>query len=248
ICDELRIPYPAGTASAKVLVDLLSRRLLEAHGGGRRTVLIVDEAQNLAPGVLEQVRLLTNLETAREKLLQVILIGQPELARLLARPALRQVAQRITARYHLAPLAAAETRAYIRHRLAVAGRPDAPFTEAAMRAVHRRSRGVPRLINAICDRALLGAYARGRGRVDARTVRRAAREIAGGGRGGARAWPRVGAAGLAVAACGAAVVLVTPGQLGRQAERAAATRAGAVGEPQVVPAAIDAASAVARGP
>ena len=122
VCDELRIPYPAGTTSAKELVDRLHRHLLEAHTGGRRTVLIIDEAQNLSPEVLEEVRLLTNLETTREKLLQVILIGQPELAAILEQPKLRQLAQRVTARYHLEPLSRAETRAYVRHRLAVAGR------------------------------------------------------------------------------------------------------------------------------
>ena len=122
VCDELRIPYPAGTAARKELVDRLHRHLLEAHTGGRRTVLIVDEAQNLSPEVLEEVRLLTNLETAREKLLQVILIGQPELTAILDQPKLRQLAQRVTARYHLEPLSRAETRAYVRHRLAVAGR------------------------------------------------------------------------------------------------------------------------------
>ena len=130
VCDELRIPYPAGTTSAKELVDRLHRHLLEAHTGGRRTVLIVDEAQNLSPEVLEEVRLLTNLETAREKLLQVILIGQPELAAILDQPKLRQLAQRVTARYHLEPLSRAETRAYVRHRLAVAGRGRAVFTAA----------------------------------------------------------------------------------------------------------------------
>jgi len=110
VCDELRIAYPAGTTSPKELVDRLYRHLLEAHSRGRRTVLIVDEAQNLAPEVLEEVRLLTNLETTREKLLQVILIGQPELAALLEQPKLRQLAQRVTARYHLEPLSRAETR------------------------------------------------------------------------------------------------------------------------------------------
>src|SRR6185436_1901090 len=143
VCDELRITYPAGTTSAKELVDRLHRHLLEAHTGGRRTVLIIDEAQSLSPDVLEEVRLLTNLETTREKLLQVILIGQPELAAILEQPKLRQLAQRVTARYHLEPLSRMETRAYIRHRLAVAGRGRAAFTAAALRTLHRRSRGIP---------------------------------------------------------------------------------------------------------
>src|SRR5919201_4070009 len=147
VCDELRIPYPEGTTSLKVLVDALYRHLLDAHARGRRTVLIVDEAQDLSAEVLEQIRLLTNLETTREKLLQIILIGQPELITLLEREDLRQLAQRITARYHLEPFAADETRAYIRHRLQIAGRTRGLFTEAAMRTVHAASRGIPRLIN-----------------------------------------------------------------------------------------------------
>src|SRR4029450_7059503 len=147
VCDELRIASPAGTTSPKELVDRLHRHLLEAHTTGRRTVLIIDEAQNLAPEVLEEGRLLTTLETAREKLLQVILIGQPELAAILEQPKLRQLAQRVTARYHLEPLSQPETRAFVRHRLAVAGRTRPVFTEPALRVLHRRSGGLPRLIN-----------------------------------------------------------------------------------------------------
>jgi len=158
ICDELSVSYPAGTPSLKVLVDALSRALLEAHARGRRTVVIIDEAQNLSMEVLEELRLLTNIETTRDKLLQVILIGQPELVDLMERPALRQLAQRITARYHLRPFSFAETRAYVRHRLQVAGQREMIFTSPALHVVHRRSSGVPRLINNICDRALLGAF------------------------------------------------------------------------------------------
>jgi len=221
VCDELRIPHPTGTTSVKELVDHLYRYLLEAHGRGRRTVLIVDEAQNLDPEVLEEVRLLTNLETTREKLLQVILIGQPELAALLEQPKLRQLAQRVTARYHLEPLSRAETHAYVRHRLAVAGRrSDVLFTEAALRVLHRRSRGIPRLINAIADRALLGAYTQERSRVDAETVRRAAAEVLGRPAGPWRRWGRRGAvAALVAAAGGAGLVLIAPGELGRDEAR-----------------------------
>ena len=121
VCDELRIAYPPGTTSLKVLVDALYRHLLGAHSRARRTVLVIDEAQNLTAEVLEQIRLLTNLETAREKLLQIILIGQPELSQLLERPELRQLAQRVTARYHLLPFPRAETRGYILHRMEVGG-------------------------------------------------------------------------------------------------------------------------------
>jgi general secretion pathway protein A len=176
ICDELHIEYPHSGATLKTLVDALNKRLLERHAQGRRTVLIVDEAQNLSPAVLEQVRLLTNLETHRHKLLRIILVGQPELQDLLDRRDLRQLAQRITARYHLRPLTRAETAIYIRHRLAVAGSRRELFTAAALRAVHRHARGIPRLVNIICDRALLGAYAQNLGQVDATVVRRAARE------------------------------------------------------------------------
>jgi general secretion pathway protein A len=179
VCDELHVAYPPACGSVKVLVDALHRYLLEAHARGRRSVLIVDEAQNLSADVLEQIRLLTNLETAAEKLLQIVLIGQPELARLLEGRHLRQLAQRITARYHLLPFSARDTSAYIRHRLKVAGGAQEVFTGAAIRCVRRLSGGVPRLINVICDRALLGAYAHDRRRIDAATVRQAGREVHG---------------------------------------------------------------------
>jgi general secretion pathway protein A len=179
ICDELRVPYPPGGSSLKTLVDALNHYLLDAHGRGRRTVAILDEAQNLDREVLEQVRLLTNLETPRDKLLQIILIGQPELVKHLGRPELRQLSQRITARYHLTPLSRAETRAYIRHRLSVSGAREDIFTGAAMGQVYALSGGIPRLVNVICDRALLGAYALDRRTVDAAGVRKAAAETLG---------------------------------------------------------------------
>ena len=180
ICEELHAPPPdAERASVGRLVDRIHHRLLEAHGRGRRTVLVIDEAQNLATDVLEQIRLLTNLETSERKLLQVILLGQPELAALLQRPALRQLAQRITARYHLEPLDRRELAALVEHRLAVAGALTHPFTEGALRALHRESGGVPRVANVIADRAMLGAYALGVLRIRPRIVRRAAREIRG---------------------------------------------------------------------
>lgn len=177
VCDELRIPYPPHGVSLKLLVDALNAYLLKAHAQGRRTVLVIDEAQNLSYEVLEQIRLLTNLETSQSKLLQIILLGQPELTRLLRQGRLRQLTQRITARYHLTPLTRAETCDYIRHRLAVSGALHPIFTRRAMRAVHRLSDGIPRLINMICDRALLGAYALGKPRIDVDIVRKAAREV-----------------------------------------------------------------------
>ena len=182
ICEELGIEVPAASsASLKDLVDILSRHLLEAHAGGRRVVLVVDEAQNLSPDVLEQVRLLTNIETNTQKLLQIILIGQPELRELLARNELRQLAQRITGRYHLDPLSREETTAYVRHRLRVAGATTDILSPWALREAFRLSRGVPRVINVLSDRALLGAYSLDRHRVTGSLVRRAAAEVFGRG-------------------------------------------------------------------
>ncbi len=179
VCDELGVAYPAEAASIKVMIDALNQRLLESHAKGRHTVLIIDEAQNLDEDVLEQIRLLTNLETSKEKLLQIILIGQPELLSILKRKDLRQLAQRITARYHLLALSRSETRAYIQHRLLAAGRREPIFTKRAMNCVYRLSQGVPRAINIICDRAMLGAYALDKQRIGSGIVRRASRETRG---------------------------------------------------------------------
>jgi general secretion pathway protein A len=180
ICEELGIGVPDNAEqSLKDLVDILSHYLLRAHAAGRRVVLVVDEAQNLSPEVLEQVRLLTNLETNTQKLLQIILIGQPELRELLSRNELRQLAQRVTGRYHLSPLSRAETTAYVRHRLRVAGATSDIFSPGALNGVYRVSQGVPRVINVICDRALLGAYSLDRHHVTAGLVRHAAREVFG---------------------------------------------------------------------
>jgi general secretion pathway protein A len=179
ICEELHIDVAHNRGSIKAQTDALNRHLLAAHSEGRRTILIVDEAQNLSPAVLEQVRLLTNLETAKQKLLQIILIGQPELRELLARNDLRQLAQRITGRYHLQPLTREETAQYIEHRLKVAGALGEVFDSGAKKELFRLSKGVPRLINVICDRALLGAYSVESRRVNRRLVRRAAAEVSG---------------------------------------------------------------------
>jgi general secretion pathway protein A len=167
---------PASRPSAKALYDMLSAYLLQAYARGERVVLIIDEAQNLSTEALEQVRLLTNLETETQKLLQIILIGQPELRDMLMRPELRQLAQRITARYHLRPLDEAGTAAYLRHRLTIAGASRFPFSADAVRRLHRRSGGVPRLINVVAERALLGGYAHDLLTIDANTVERAADE------------------------------------------------------------------------
>jgi general secretion pathway protein A len=177
LCDELHIRYPEGTSSVKLLVDHINGFLLNNHAQGRKTVLIIDEAQNLAPEVLEQVRLLTNLETDRRKLLQIIMLGQPELRDMLARPEMCQLAQRITARYHLGPLSREEVAEYVAHRLGVAGLRRQIFPKALLRRLHRLSGGVPRLINIICDRALLGTYVQGRETVNRATLEEAAREV-----------------------------------------------------------------------
>jgi general secretion pathway protein A len=177
VCEELQIPLTDSDRTVKRLVDRLNGYLLQAHANGRRPLLLIDEAQNLRPKVLEQIRLLTNLETPKHKLLQIFLVGQPELHTLLEREGLRQLNQRITARYHLRPFSARETAEYIRHRLAVAGVERALFTRAAVRRVHRFSGGVPRLINILCDRALLGACVTRSPLVTKRIVVRAAREI-----------------------------------------------------------------------
>ena len=182
ICEEFRLPLPrregGGPPTVKDYLDPLNAFLLQAHAQGRNSVLIIDEAQNLSEDVLEQLRLLTNLETSERKLLQIILIGQPELRTMLARPGLEQLAQRVIARYHLDALSAAETTQYVKHRLEVAGLARAlPFEPRALAKVHKLSGGVPRRINLLCDRALLGAYAASEPAVTPAIVERAAREV-----------------------------------------------------------------------
>ncbi|NKI92864.1 AAA family ATPase [Rhizobacter sp. SG703] len=183
VCEEFRIPYQhqgPGAPTVKDYLDPLNDFLLRTHAIGLNNVLIIDEAQNLSPDVLEQLRLLTNLETTERKLLQIILIGQPELRDMLARPQLEQLAQRVIARYHLKALSEKETSQYIRHRMAVAGmRTALPFDRPARHRIFQLSRGVPRRINLLCDRALLGAYGQGQPRVDEAIVDKAAAEVFG---------------------------------------------------------------------
>jgi general secretion pathway protein A len=182
VCEEFHIELPASAMSVKDFVDPLNRFLLASHAAGRHSVLIIDEAQSLSAELLEQLRLLTNLETAQRKLLQIVLIGQPELRTMLARPELEQLAQRITARYHLPALGEAETALYVRHRLQVAGLgAELPFDAQALRRIHALCGGVPRRINLLCDRALLGGYAGGRQRIERATIEQAAREVFGTG-------------------------------------------------------------------
>ena len=177
VCDELGIEYPAGATSIKALTDVLNRYLLDAYARGRRTVLILDEAQNLSADVLEQVRLLTNLETSTQKLLQIVLIGQPELRSLLAREDMRQLSQRVTARYHLDPISREEAGAYIRHRLQICGTTQPVFSKRSVDRIQQLSGGIPRLINVLCDRSMLGAYVEGKVQVDPKVVKKAAREV-----------------------------------------------------------------------
>ncbi|MCH7744150.1 MAG: AAA family ATPase, partial [Proteobacteria bacterium] len=177
-CDDLGISYPAG-ASIKTMVDRLNEFLLAAHQEGRRTVLIIDEAQNLSIDVLEQLRLLTNLETNERKLLQIILLGQPELLTLLAQNELRQLSQRVTARFHLDALNRGEVHEYIKHRLTIAGTRRRVFSAAAINRIFKISGGIPRVINLICDRALLGTYAENKLQVSTRIVNKAAAEVLG---------------------------------------------------------------------
>ena len=180
ICEEFRIAPPKYRLlpTVKDYVDPLNAFLLQAHAAGKNNVLIIDEAQNLSPAVLEQLRLLTNLETSERKLLQIVLIGQPELRVMLQRPELEQLAQRVIARYHLQALTEAETTQYIAHRLEVSGLKGAlPFDRPALKRIHRFARGVPRRINLLCDRAMLGAFASGQAIVSQRIVDKAAGEV-----------------------------------------------------------------------
>ncbi len=180
VCEEFHISLPPRRmrSGLKDLIDALNHFLLQTHAIGRSSVLIIDEAQNLSGDVLEQLRLLTNLETADRKLLQIVLIGQPELVAILESPRLEQLSQRVIARYHLRTLSAPETASYVKHRLVVSGIGAAqPFSEPVLRMVHDISRGVPRRINLLCDRALLGAYAKGKASVTSDILEKAAEEV-----------------------------------------------------------------------
>ena len=214
VCAEFGVTPSTDAPSSQDCIDALNAFLLRTHAEGQQCLLIVDEAQNLSPAVLEQLRLLTNLETDERKLLQILLIGQPELRDMLARPEMKQLAQRVIARYHLGPLNEAETEQYIRHRLAVAGRRGTvPIRREARARIHRLSGGIPRRINLLCDRALLAAYGDGKPRVDAALIDSAAREVfVERQRAGVRRYRRaaVWACGLAASAALAGMAAVTP--------------------------------------
>ena len=179
ICDELKIEYPSENNTIKTYTDRINTFLIEANARNEKTVLIIDEAQNLDNTVLEQLRLLTNLETNQRKLLQIIILGQPELLDILARPEMRQLAQRITARFHLNALSRNDVKAYINHRLAIAGQNAQLFPEATISQLYRLSKGIPRLLNVLCDRSLLGTYVQNKPVVDKQTLSTAAKEVFG---------------------------------------------------------------------
>jgi general secretion pathway protein A len=180
ICEELSIPVTTASPSSKSYIDAINRHLLQTHAMGRSTALVIDEAQNLDADVLEQLRLLTNLETDTQKLLKIILLGQPELRLMLASPEMSQVNQRITSRYHLKPLKPPDVRIYMQHRIRVAGGGTRRlFSDGAVHHVARLSKGIPRLINLLCDRALLGAYAENADHVSLKIMKKAGREVFG---------------------------------------------------------------------
>jgi general secretion pathway protein A len=250
LCDELGVAYVRDEPlTIKFYIDRLNAHLLKNHALGRSTVVIIDEAQNLSTDVLEQVRLLTNLETNERKLLRIILLGQTELSELLDRREMRQLAQRITARYHLSALDRDETRAYIAHRLTRAGGSPHLFTRPASRETYRLSRGIPRLINVIADRALLGSYVEAKQRVSAAIVRKAAREVFD-KPATSRRW--LATAGLLLLGVGAAWALLdqAPGFIATQGSTATDTRTPDPVAPQqtslveMVPAAVTATPAI----
>ncbi len=179
VCDELSISYDQSSATLKTFTDKILSKLASNHQSGINTVLIIDEAQHLLPEVLEQLRLLTNLETNREKLLKVVLIGQPELQQLLRRNELRQLAQRITARYHLLPLTQDEVALYVEHRLKVANLEQSPFTKSAITLLFSISGGIPRVINLLCDRAMSLGYSLQRPFIDYQTMVSASFQVLG---------------------------------------------------------------------
>jgi len=259
ICDEFHVPYEhSGPQYAQVpptvkdYVDPLNEFLLRTHAVGQNNLLVIDEAQNLSAEVLEQLRLLTNLETNDRKLLQIILIGQPELRTMLARPELEQLAQRVIARFHLEALSPAESEKYIAHRLQVAGMTGAlPFNREARARIHALSRGIPRRINLLADRSLLGAYASGKSRVDREIVDKAAVEVFGtlglpeAGRSAPERRVVVAAAALAGVALAGVIGAAAVGALQRPGPSVALAPGGAASAPKAAAAASAAASGAA---
>ena len=209
ICDEFLVPVDGTMTTVKHYIDRLNRFLLKAHAQNRRCILIIDEAQNLAKDVLEMVRLLTNLETSKRKLLKIFLLGQSELSTMLAQPDMTQINQRITGRFHLQGLQPSEVDGYIKQRIAVAGGGSDRqlFDAGSIRQIHRLSGGIPRVINTICDRSLLGAYADEKNMVNTAIVKKAAREVFPQEPSAKTAGIRIGLICAAVLACFVIIVL-----------------------------------------
>jgi len=181
ICDELSIEVPSGDerSFSKKCIDALNQNLLASHADGKKTLIVIEEAQNLSPEVLETLRLLSNLETSTHKLLHILLVGQPELVDILARRELRQLNQRVVSRFHLSPLDKNDLANYVNHRLHRAGAQRPLFDAACMTALSRLTGGVPRLINLVCHQSLVAAYSLGLPVVSAKLVKQAAAEILG---------------------------------------------------------------------
>lgn len=179
ICDELKISYPEYKRSSKTYINKLNERLIQSHAEGRNTILIIDEAQNLSVESLEAIRALTNLETDEQKLLQIILMGQPELRDRLNSPELEQLNQRITARFHLKALSRSEVKEYIDHRLKIGNCNDEIFSHSNIDLIYKLTNGVPRLINVLCDRSLLGAFVQKKKIISNDIIRKAAAEALG---------------------------------------------------------------------
>ncbi len=202
-CREFKAPLNGHSQTAKGYIDALSDFLLANFSAGRTSVLLIDEAQNLSAAALEQIRMISNLETEREKLIQIVLLGQPELGATLASPSLRQLNERITVRYHLMPLQRGDLAEYIAHRISVAGGSSTlSFSGGALKRIFHYSEGIPRRINALCDRAILIAYTRGKPRIGKRVVRAAIRDLQGLGSRRPRLWLIVATVCLTLATVG----------------------------------------------
>jgi general secretion pathway protein A len=180
ILKDLGVNVQGGTKGN--YLHALNQTLLNAYQSGEKVVLIVDEAQGLSPALLEEIRLLSNFETTKSKLLQIVLVGQPELDKTLKQPKFRQIRQRINMRYHLNPLSQKGTKEYIEKRLQIAGAKGPLLTKSAIREIYRISRGIPRLINILCDNSLLNGYAQDRRIIDKKLVKEAAKDLKLGGK------------------------------------------------------------------
>lgn len=225
ICHEFGLD--ASSEYANELLVEINRFLLQETADGRTVVLVIDESQNLQPEVLEQIRLISNLETEDDKLIQIVLAGQPELSSLLERPELRQLNQRIAVRYRLRSMSMIETSTYIRHRMQVAGETGGvSFTLFAYRLIYLYTRGVPRMINILCDRALLMGYGDERRRITGGIVTRAIRELLNVPQG-----KRISGVFIALTACAVILVVLYLALSGRQPDKRSTDKTGLPGSP-----------------